>query len=90
MRQSWRWFGPHDTVSVDAMRQAGVQGVVTALHEVPPGALWPAEAIAERRALIARAADGSPSGLAREVVESLPVSEDIKLGAASMRTHVEA
>ena len=90
MRQTWRWFGPHDTVSVDAMRQAGVEGVVTALHELPPGAVWSPDAIAERRGLIARAGDGSPSGLAWEVVESLPVSEEIKLGAKAAREHVAA
>ena len=90
MRQTWRWFGPHDTVSVDAMRQAGVEGVVTALHELPPGTAWSPPAIAERRALVARATDGSPSGLAWEVVESLPVSEAIKLGAPAAREHVAA
>lgn len=90
MRQTWRWFGPHDTVSVDAMRQAGVQGVVTALHEIPPGTVWSPDAIAERQALVARANDGSASGLAWEVVESLPVSEEIKLGASGARAHVQA
>lgn len=90
MRQTWRWFGPLDTVSVDAMRQAGVQGVVTALHEISPGTVWSSGAIADRQALIGRAGDGSPSGLAWEVVESLPVSEDIKLGGKSAREHVAA
>ena len=90
LRQTWRWFGPPDTVSVDAMRQAGVEGVVTALHEIPPGTVWPPEAIAARQALVGRAGDGSPSGLAWEVVESLPVSEDIKLGAPAARGHVRA
>jgi len=88
VRQTWRWFGPADTVSIDAMRQAGVQGVVTALHGVAPGRAWTPDAIAERQALVARAGDGSASGLAWEVVESLPVSEDIKRGTAAARDHL--
>jgi len=90
VKQTWRWFGPADTVSIDAMRQAGVQGVVTALHGVPPGTVWSPADIAERQALVGRANDGSASGLAWEVVESLPVSEDIKLGTATRREHVAA
>jgi mannonate dehydratase len=88
MRQTWRWFGPKDRVSVDDMRQAGVEGVVSALHHVPTGAVWTPEAITQRQAEIGRMADGSPSGLAWEVVESLPVSEDIKKQRGEWRTHV--
>ena len=88
MKQTWRWFGPHDTVSVDDMLQAGVQGVVTALHHVPTGAVWSQEEIARRQALVARMKDGSPSGLAWDVVESLPVSEDIKKQSGQWRDHV--
>ena len=88
MRQTWRWFGPKDRVSVDDMRQAGVEGVVSALHHVPTGAVWTPEAIAQRQAEIARMADGSPSGLAWEVVESLPVSEDIKKQRGDWRAHI--
>ncbi len=89
MRQTWRWFGPMDQVSVDDMRQAGVEGVVSALHHVPTGAVWTAEEIAQRQDDLARMRDGSPSGLAWEVVESLPVSEDIKKQRGDWRTHVE-
>ena len=78
MRQTWRWFGPKDLVSIDDMLQAGVEGVVTALHYVPTGAVWSPEEIARRQAELAVMRDGAPSGLEWEVVESLPVSEDIK------------
>lgn len=88
MKQTWRWFGPHDTVSVDDMLQAGVQGVVTALHHVPTGEVWSRDEIVRRQALVARMKDGSPSGLAWDVVESLPVSEDIKKQSGQWRTHV--
>ena len=88
MRQTWRWFGPKDTTSVDDMLQSGVQGVVSALHHVPTGALWTADEIAARQALMGRMKDGSPSGLAWEVVESLPVSEAIKKQKGDWRDHI--
>jgi mannonate dehydratase len=88
MRQTWRWFGPKDLVSIDDMLQAGVEGVVSALHHVPTGAVWTPEEIARRQAEIGRRADGSPSGLAWEVVESLPVSEDIKKQKGDWRAHL--
>ena len=89
MRQTWRWFGPKDLCSVDDMRQAGVEGVVSGLHHVPTGAVWSPEAIAQRQAEIGRMTDGSPSQLAWEVVESLPVSEDIKKQQGNWRAHLE-
>lgn len=88
MRQTWRWFGPKDLTSVDDMCQAGVEGVVSALHHVPTGAVWTPAAIAERQAEIGRMADGAPSGLAWEVVESLPVSEDIKKQKGDWKAHL--
>ncbi|HET8597342.1 MAG TPA: mannonate dehydratase [Castellaniella sp.] len=88
MKQTWRWFGPHDTVSVDDMLQAGVQGVVTALHHIPTGELWSVDEIRQRQALVARMSDGSPSGLAWDVVESLPVSEDIKKQQGNWKQHI--
>lgn len=90
MQQTWRWFGPVDPVSVDDMRQAGVQGVVSALHHVPTGQVWTPEEIARRQAEIGRMTDGSASGLAWEVVESLPVSEAIKVQGPGWREHVDA
>ena len=88
MRQTWRWFGPHDVTSVDDMRQAGVEGVVSALHHVATGAVWTGEEIGRRQGEIARMTDGSASGLSWEVVESLPVSEAIKKQKGDWRAHV--
>ncbi len=88
MRQTWRWFGPFDLVSVDDMLQAGVEGVVTALHHVPSGAVWTPEEIGKRQDELARMSDGAPSGLEWEVVESLPVSEEIKKQKGDWRGHI--
>ncbi|WP_071797476.1 mannonate dehydratase [Natronohydrobacter thiooxidans] len=90
MRQTWRWFGPQDLVCVDDMMQAGVEGVVSALHHVPTGAVWTPEDIARRQREIAVMRDGSASGLCWEVVESLPVSEDIKKQRGDWRAHLDA
>lgn len=89
MRQTWRWFGPKDLCSVDDMLQAGVEGVVTALHHVPTGQIWTPEAIKQRQNDIAVMKDGTASGLKWEVVESLPVSEDIKRQTGNWREHIE-
>jgi mannonate dehydratase len=88
MRQTWRWFGPVDKVSIADARQAGAEGIVTALHHVPYGAVWTPGEIARRRQEVARTADGAASGLAWEVVESLPVSEAIKTQTGDWRDHV--
>jgi len=88
MRQTWRWFGPADQVTLNDMLQAGVEGVVSALHHVPTGDVWTAAEIAQRQNEISRQADNVPSGLNWEVVESLPVSEDIKKQQGEWRTHI--
>ena len=88
MKQTWRWFGPKDLVSIDDMLQAGVEGVVSALHHMPTGAVWPAEEIAKRQAELSVMKDGAPSGLTWDVVESLPVSEDIKRQSGEWKSHI--
>ncbi len=89
MRQTWRWFGPEDAVSIDDMLQAGVQGVVSALHHRLPGEVWPVEEIKQRQTDIARMTDGGDSRLRWEVVESLPVSESIKRQSGDWKAHIE-
>ena len=69
MKQTWRWFGPRDIVSIDDTLQAGVEGIVSALHHVPTGAVWTPEEISKRQQEIATMKDGSASGLAWDVVE---------------------
>lgn len=88
MRQTWRWFGPRDLVSVDDIRQAGAEAVVSALHHVPSGAVWESHEIEKRQHEVAHMSDGQTSGLAWEVVESLPVSEDIKKQKGAWREHI--
>ena len=93
MRQTWRWFGPADTISPTQMRQAGVEGVVTALHHIPAGQVWSVEEIRKRQAELAGADPmGRDAGqpMAWEVVESLPVSEEIKRKGPRFAEHVAA
>lgn len=88
MRHIWRWSGVDDPVPVDDLVRAGMRGVASAL-DCPPGAVWPPSGIERRKAGIEVMADGTASGLAWEVVETLPVSEAIKTGTGDWRQHVE-
>ncbi len=88
MKQTWRWFGPNDLATIDDVRQAGATGVVSALHHIPSGAVWAPGEIEKRRLEIECREDGSPSGVNWEVVESLPVSEDIKKQSGDWRQHI--
>lgn len=90
MKQTWRWFGPADTVTTDEIAQAGATGVVSALHHVPNGEVWTPSEIEARKTEIAHRRDGTPSGLTWDVVESLPVSEDIKKQVGTWRDHIAA
>lgn len=72
MEKTWRWFGPKDKITLDMLRQIGVEGIVTALHDIHNGEIWPLDKIKDMCDLIER------HGMRWSVVESLPVSESIK------------
>ena len=83
MQQTMRWFGPHDTVKLQDIRESGASGIVTALHQIPVGEVWPVAAIRERQQLVRDA------GMEWKVVESLPVHEEIKRKDGNFKTWIE-
>ena len=83
MEKTWRWFGKNDKITLPMLRQIGVEGIVTALHEIPNGEVWPLEAILNQKTYI------ETYGLRWSVVESLPVSKAIKYGGAERDNLIE-
>lgn len=83
MEKTWRWFGPNDPITLDMLRQIGVEGIVSALHDVPNGDVWEIENISRRKAYI------ESHGLRWSVVESLPVCEAVKYGGAERDRLIE-
>ncbi len=83
MEKTWRWFGKNDKITLSMLRQIGVEGIVTALHDIPNGEIWSLEAILDLKRYI------EDANLRWSVVESLPVSESIKYGGADRDRLIE-
>ncbi|APG62124.1 mannonate dehydratase [Sphingorhabdus lutea] len=88
MRESWRWFGPNDPVTLDEIRQTGATDIVSALHHIPIGDVWPIEEIRAHKALV-EANNDHMTQLKWTVVESIPVHDDIKLAAPGHQKYID-
>ena len=83
MERTWRWFGKNDKITLAMLKQIGVEGIVTALHDVPLGEVWTREAIRDLREYI------ESFGMGWSVVESLPVVETIKYAGPDRDEQIE-